>query len=191
MSPASSIRRRTSKGSSPPHSPPKYATAWVFFASFAVAWAMRDKRPRFFPSEGARDAVARWASLATAAGAKYGVDPALILGMIEVESGGKANAVSPTGARGLMQVLCSTARGLGVTSCSRLFDPATAIDTGTKYLRQLWQKQQGDLDLTVASYFVGPNSWKLTRIGGFFISGDARTYVDKVITARNKYIGMA
>ena len=61
-----------------------------------------------------------------------GVDPALVAAVARAESGFNPAATSPAGAQGLMQLMPSTARGLGVTNA---FDPAQSLNGGAKYLR--------------------------------------------------------
>jgi hypothetical protein len=91
--------------------------------------------------------------LIDSAAKKYGVDADLLFSVIAAESGFKPRAISRRGARGLMQLLPSTAARLGVRD---IFDPEQNIDAGTRYLRDLLALYQGDLVLTLAAYNAGP-----------------------------------
>ncbi|MDP2798829.1 MAG: lytic transglycosylase domain-containing protein, partial [Deltaproteobacteria bacterium] len=90
--------------------------------------------------------------IVTEASHKYGVEPALIKSVIAVESNGDPQAVSPAGARGLMQLMPATAAELGVT---HPFDPVQNVMAGTRYLRQLMDRYQGDVKLALAAYNWG------------------------------------
>lgn len=89
-----------------------------------------------------------------AAGWANGVDPALLRAVIAVESGARADAVSPRGARGLMQLMPATARAAGVSDAAHLFDPEINIATGARHLRQLYDRF-GSVPLALAAYNAG------------------------------------
>lgn len=99
-----------------------------------------------------RDAVAH---LVDAASHRHGFDAQLINAVIQVESQFAPDAVSPKGARGLMQLMPATAARYGVSRTAELFAPATNIDVGTRHLRELWQTYGGNLELTLAAYNAG------------------------------------
>ncbi|HEY9722674.1 MAG TPA: lytic transglycosylase domain-containing protein [Oscillatoriaceae cyanobacterium] len=89
------------------------------------------------PPKHASAAIRRWWPDAQKAGQKYGIDPRLVLAVISVESSGNPHAVSSVGARGLMQLMPATARGLGVSNVN---NPQQNIDGGVRYLSQLMKR---------------------------------------------------
>ena len=121
-----------------------------------------------------------YADLFTAAGARHGVDPALLAGVAKVESGFDSSAVSSAGATGLMQFMPATAAGLGVDAS----DPASSIDGAARYLRQLTDRF-GSTDLALAAYNAGPGT--VSRYGGIPPYAETQSYVRKVTSAAEAY----
>ena len=118
-----------------------------------------------------------YASLFATAGARYGVDPALLAAVAKTESGFDPAAVSPAGAKGLMQLMPSTAASLGVDP----LDPAQAVDGSARLLRQLLDRFGGRVDLALAGYNAGPGA--IQRYGGVPPYPETRTYVQRVTTS--------
>src|SRR6266481_7504249 len=81
-----------------------------------------------------------------------GVDPLLLYSIMHQESSFKSHAVSPKGARGLMQLMPGTAMRYGVTN---IFDPRQNIEGGARYLRFLLDRFDGDVNLALAGYNAG------------------------------------
>src|SRR4051812_442299 len=96
---------------------------------------------------------------------KFDVDAALVSAVIKAESDFNPHEISNKGARGLMQLMPSTAERFGVTNS---FDPAENIYAGTRYLRWLLETFKGNADLAVAAYNAGEgNIWKYNGVPPF------------------------
>ena len=83
---------------------------------------------------------------------RHGVDPVLIYSIMHRESAFKKMAVSYKGARGLMQLMPATAARFGVRN---IFDPSQNIEAGTRYMRWLLNRFNGDVGLALAGYNAG------------------------------------
>jgi soluble lytic murein transglycosylase-like protein len=116
------------------------------------------------------------ASLARATAERYGLDAELILAVVGVESNFETRAVSPKGARGLMQLMPGTAAELGVGDA---FDAAANLDGGTRHLQALLRLYRGDLRRALAAYNAGAGA--VARHGGVPPYRETQEYVRKVL----------
>lgn len=116
-----------------------------------------------------------YADLINAAAARTGVPGELLAAVAKQESGFNPRAVSPAGAQGLMQLMPSTARGLGVENS---FDPAQAIDGGARLLRSLLDKF-GRTELALAAYNAGPGA--VARYDGIPPYRETQNYVRNIM----------
>ncbi|HFE65147.1 MAG TPA: hypothetical protein ENK14_12155 [Caldithrix sp.] len=108
---------------------------------------------------------------------KNGVDRDLIRAVIMAESGGNPRAVSGKKARGLMQLIDSTATQMGVRN---VFDPEENIHGGVKYLAQLLKRFKGNTEQALAAYNAGPSA--VAKHGGIPPYKETRRYVEKVMS---------
>lgn len=106
---------------------------------------------------------------------KYNVDPRLVAAVAETESNGNQDCISEAGAIGVMQLMPDTAASLGVNP----YDKQQNIEGGAKYLREMLDTFDGDLQKSVAAYNAGPNAVK--KYGGIPPYRETQNYVNKVL----------
>ena len=116
-----------------------------------------------------------YSDLFNAAGARHGVDPSLLAAVARAESGFNPNATSGAGAVGLMQIMPSTAQGLGVNP----HDPAQAIDGAARILAGNLSKF-GSVPLAVAAYNAGTGA--VDKYGGIPPYPETQAYVRRVLS---------
>jgi soluble lytic murein transglycosylase-like protein len=107
---------------------------------------------------------------------RYGVPESLVTAVIRAESGFDPRAVSRKGARGLMQLMPSTANTLGVRDS---FNPQQNIDGGVRHLRGLIERFGSNLSLAVAAYNAGEGA--VARYGGIPPYPETQEYVARVM----------
>jgi hypothetical protein len=112
----------------------------------------------------------------------YRLDPSLIHSIIETESGFNPRAVSPKGARGLMQLMPATAERLGVQNS---FDPEQNIQGGIKHFRFLMDTFDNNLELSLAAYNAGENL--VQRLGRVPEIKETRDYIQSVTKSYGKF----
>jgi soluble lytic murein transglycosylase-like protein len=110
-----------------------------------------------------------------------GVDSDFLHSVIRQESSGNALAVSPAGARGLMQLMPGTAQQLGVKDS---FSPEQNVHGGARYLRELLERYHGDAIRALAAYNAGPGA--VDRYRGVPPYRETRLYVQRVVRDYNK-----
>lgn len=121
-----------------------------------------------------------------AAAARHNVDPALVRAVIKVESNFNPNAVSRTGAMGLMQLMPQTARSLNVTNP---FDPEQNVDAGVRHLKKLMESYRGNIKLSLAAYNAGQGA--VARSAGIPHIPETQAYVRRITSLYNGGTGPA
>jgi hypothetical protein len=115
------------------------------------------------------------------AGEKAGVDPRFIHAVIKQESKYDPKAVSHVGAEGLMQMMPATAKRFGLKDP---FDPKSNVEAGTKYLKWLLKRFDGDVSLALAGFNAGEGS--VDKYKGVPPYGETQNYVKKIVTTYGK-----
>lgn len=114
-------------------------------------------------------------SIVRDAAERHKLDPALVKAVINTESGWNPRAISSKGAVGLMQLIPATAQRYGVGNA---LDPAQNVEGGTKYLRSLLDRYNGDLTKSLAAYNAGERAVDLSN--GVPHYAETQRYVQKV-----------
>ena len=107
---------------------------------------------------------------------RHKVDPAMVMAIIMVESSYNPKAISKKGAKGLMQLMPTTARSLGVKD---IFNPEHNINAGVRYFKKLLNRFNGDVELALAAYNAG--SRKVREHRGIPPFRATKYYIKKVI----------
>ena len=112
---------------------------------------------------------------------EQGIDERLLKAVVQAESDFNPDEVSHTGAMGLMQLMPDTARELGVVDP---FNPYQNLTGGSKYLKQMLTRFNGDTSLALAAYNAGPGAVK--RAGGIPNIAETKNYVSKILGNLNR-----
>ncbi len=121
-------------------------------------------------------------ALIAQAASRNGLDPAVLHGLIQQESGFDPSATSSAGASGLTQLMPGTASSMGV---SNPLNPAESIEGGARYLGQLMTQFGGNTEDALAAYNAGPGA--VRQYGGIPPYAETQSYVSKVLGYAETY----
>jgi soluble lytic murein transglycosylase-like protein len=136
----------------------------------------------YAPSATGAETGGEYESLIDAAAARNGLDPAVLHGLIEQESGFDPSASSSAGASGLTQLMPGTASSLGVADP---LNPVESIEGGARYLGQLMDQFGGNTEDALAAYNAGPGA--VEQYGGTPPYAETQSYVSKVLGYAESY----
>ncbi|HCV41975.1 MAG TPA: murein transglycosylase [Bacteroidetes bacterium] len=126
--------------------------------------------------------VGKFGQMIQEAADQHSLDINLLKAVIATESGGKADAASDKDAKGLMQLIDSTAADMGVKD---VWDPRENILGGAKYLRQMLDRFDGNLEFAIASYNAGPTA--VEKYQGIPPYKETKEYVRKVMDYMHEF----
>lgn len=152
------------------------------FSASVLAAASARGRARVGGSAASTGLTPELKAMFEASAARNKVPVALVMAVARAESSFRADAVSPAGARGMMQLMPETGAGLGVKN---FFDPAQSIEGGARYLRNALRIFDGDVTKAVASYNAGVGA--VQRYGGVPPYTETQNYVGKVLQYAREY----
>lgn len=130
----------------------------------------------------ATGAASEYEGLITQAAERNGIEPAVLYGLIEQESGFDPSAQSSAGAIGLTQLMPGTASSLGVANP---YDAAESIEGGARYLAKLMGEFSGNTTDALAAYNAGPAA--VSQYGGVPPYPETESYVSKVMANAESY----
>jgi len=148
----------------------------VIFNNIGSGWKVAGKAPTDAYLLARRDAATAFDEIVREHSERERVDPKLVKSVMLVESNFNPRAVSPKGARGLMQLMPATARRYGVTNS---FDPVQNIRGGVAYLSDLLDMFAGDVVRALAAYNAGEGA--VQRHGGVPPYAETREYVRRAM----------
>jgi soluble lytic murein transglycosylase-like protein len=131
---------------------------------------------------GGTGSTSQYDPLIEQAAARYGIDPAVLHGLIQQESGFDPEAQSSAGAAGLTQLMPGTASSLGVANP---LNPAESIEGGARYLSQMMSRFGGNTEDALAAYNAGPGA--VQQYGGVPPYAETQSYVQKVLGYAEAY----
>ncbi|MEI7812256.1 MAG: transglycosylase SLT domain-containing protein [Ignavibacteria bacterium] len=141
-------------------------------------------QPAVSPSTSSINRLNKYEGIISNASKEYGIDSNIIKSVILAESAGNEKAQSVSKAKGLMQLMDSTARSMGVKN---VWDPKENIQGGTKYLADLLRQYKGDLKLALAAYNAGPGN--VEKYKGVPPFQETKTYITRVMGYLNHLNG--
>ena len=178
----------TTAGASATHSPSAAASqvpAGDFAATLQAATMADSSSPTAAPSESAAGAAGdsgEYDSVIEQAAERYGINPAVLHGLIQQESGFDPSAQSSAGASGLTQLMPGTASSMGVANP---LNPTESIEGGARYLSQLMSQFGGNAEDALAAYNAGPGA--VQQYGGIPPYAETQSYVSKVLGYAEAY----
>jgi soluble lytic murein transglycosylase-like protein len=131
--------------------------------------------PEALTPAGSNDIPADYAAIVADLASRYDLSPRLIAALVWQESRWRHDAVSNKGARGLAQLMPATARSLGVNAA----DPRANLEGGARYLRQMLDLFDGDVERALAAYNAGPG--RVMKAGGVPAIPETRAYVASIV----------
>jgi soluble lytic murein transglycosylase-like protein len=156
-----------------------------FAAALQAATTADASSPTTAQSEGVAGAAGdggEYDSVIEQAAERYGIDPAVLHGLIQQESGFDPGAQSSAGASGLTQLMPGTASSMGVANP---LNPTESIEGGARYLSQLMSQFGGNTEDALAAYNAGPGA--VQQYGGIPPYAETQSYVSKVLGYAEAY----
>lgn len=150
--------------------------------SSKYVWMMPERGDLKRSSRASQGNASDYEAVINASSLKYGVDPRLVKAIMKAESDFDVSAVSPRGARGLMQLMPETAAIVGVND---IRDPQDNIDGGIRHLKRLLKMFGARVHLAIAAYNAGENA--VLKYGAVPPFPETRAYVKRVLAYYKQY----